>query len=145
VVSGERVAIVKPQTYMNQSGAALGPLFSEPGFDVSTDMLVLVDDYSLDIGTFRLRARGSAGGHNGLLSIEDRLESQEYARLRIGIGPLPDDTVDPADFVLSPFEQHEVDTLAGLLPTLAEAVECWITEGIETAMNQFNRKGQQSV
>jgi len=130
---------------MNRSGAALGPLFSEPGFDISTDMLVLVDDYSLDIGTFRLRARGSAGGHNGLLSVEDHLQSQEYARLRIGIGPLPNDTVDPADFVLSPFEQDEVDTLAGLLPRLAEAVECWITEGIETAMNQFNRKGQQSV
>ena len=144
-MSGERVAIVKPQTYMNRSGAALGPLFSEPGFDISTDMLVLVDDYSLDIGTFRLRARGSAGGHNGLLSVEDHLQSQEYARLRIGIGPLPNDSADPADFVLSPFEQDEVDTLAGLLPRLAQAVECWITEGIETAMNQFNRKGQQSV
>jgi PTH1 family peptidyl-tRNA hydrolase len=136
---------VKPQTYMNRSGTALEPLLGEPGFEVSTDMLVVVDDYSLDIGTFRLRAHGSAGGHNGLLSIEGRLESPEYARLRIGIGPLPEDPVDPADFVLSPFEQDEVAALAELLPTLAKAIECWIAEGIETAMNQFNRKGQQSV
>ncbi len=133
---------MQPQTYMNRSGTALGPLFNEPGFEVSTDMLVLVDDYALEIGTFRLRSRGSAGGHNGLLSIEDALGSQEYSRLRIGIGPVPDDSVDPADFVLSPFEQDEVETLAAVLPTLTEAVECWIGEGIETAMNQFNRKGQ---
>ncbi len=145
MVGDERVAIVKPQTYMNRSGSALQPLLSEPGFEISRDMLVLVDDYLLDIGSFRLRARGSAGGHNGLSSIEHRLDSQEYARLRIGIGPLPDDSVDPADFVLSPFEQDEVETLAELLPTLANAVECWIAEGIETAMNQFNRRGQQSV
>jgi len=128
---------------MNRSGAALGPLLSEEQFDCSRDMLVVVDDFALPLGRFRLRARGSAGGHNGLRSIEDRLGSQDYARLRIGVGPVPNGE-DPADFVLSPFAQSEIDAVAELLPTMADAVECWIAEGIEIAMNQFNRQGPQS-
>ncbi|UCG86433.1 MAG: aminoacyl-tRNA hydrolase [Gemmatimonadota bacterium] len=140
VVLQQQVAIVKPDTYMNRSGTALGPLLDVADFDFSTDLLVAVDDYALPLGSLRMRARGSAGGHNGLVSIENRLGSQEYCRLRIGVGPLPDGFDDPADFVLSGFEQDEVDTLARLLPTLADAVECWLTEGIETAMNRFNRR-----
>lgn len=141
-VGDQQVAIVKPDTYMNRSGTALGPLLRQAGFDPSRDMLVLVDDYALPLGSFRLRPRGSAGGHNGLQSIEDALGSQEYARLRIGIGPLPHDEVDPAEFVLSPFTHDEVHSMAELLPTLADAVDCWVTEDIETAMNQFNQRGQ---
>lgn len=136
----ERVAIIKPTTYMNRSGNALGPLLDTEGFTVSSDMLVLVDEFQLPLGTFRIRSRGSAGGHNGLSSIESRLGSQDYARLRIGVGPVTDEFPDPADFVLSPFEQDEVDTLAELLPAMAEAVECWITDGIEVAMNRYNRR-----
>lgn len=131
---------MKPRTYMNLSGTALGPLRSLPGFDPTSDMLVLVDDYALPIGTFRLRARGSAGGHNGLASIEAAIQTQEYARLRIGVGPLPDGDIDPADFVLSDMTAEEIDEVAGLLPTLAEAVECWIADGIDQAMNRYNRK-----
>jgi PTH1 family peptidyl-tRNA hydrolase len=125
----ERVAIVKPTTYMNRSGNALGPLLDASDFDVAQELLVVVDDFQLPLGSFRLRARGSAGGHNGLSSIENRLGSQEYGRLRIGVGPVTAEFPDPADFVLSPFEPEEVDTLAELLPTMAEAVECWITDG----------------
>ena len=125
---------------MNLSGTALGPLRAMTGFDVSRDMLVVVDDYAIPIGTFRLRARGSAGGHNGLASIESALDTQEYARLRIGVGPLPDGDIDPADFVLSQMTSGEIETIGTLLPTIAEAVECWITDGIGTAMNRFNRK-----
>jgi PTH1 family peptidyl-tRNA hydrolase len=125
---------------MNRSGQALGPLRSLDGFDLSKDMLVVVDDYALPMGAFRMRARGSAGGHNGLRSIEESLNTQEYARLRIGVGPVPDDGTDPADFVTSAMNPQEVDTLARLLPRLAEAVECWLKEGIEIAMNKFNRK-----
>jgi len=142
-VAGTLVAIVKPLTSMNRSGNALVPLLEEDAFDCSRDMLVVVDDFALPLGRFRLRARGSAGGHNGLRSIEDRLGSQHYARLRIGVGPVPDGD-DPADFVLSPFRKGEVDALAELLPTLADAVGRWIEEGIDTAMNQFNRQGQES-
>lgn len=144
VVGHEQVAIVKPQTFMNRSGEALGPLAAEPNFDVSRDMLVLVDEFALPLGTFRLRARGSAGGHNGLQSVEDRLDTQEYCRLRIGIGPLPDDEIDPADFVLSSFEKSESEALAALMPTLVEAVDCWVREGMETAMNRYNRREQPS-
>ena len=130
---------------MNLSGKALGPLRSLSDFDMSHDMLVVVDDYALPIGTFRIRARGSAGGHNGLRSIEEALNTQEYARLRIGVGPLPDDGCDPADFVLEGMTIEERETLAHLLPTIAEAVECWIHDGIEPAMNRFNRKDVQET
>lgn len=136
----ERVAIVKPTTYMNRSGNALGPLLDASDFDVAQELLVVVDDFQLPLGSFRLRARGSAGGHNGLSSIENRLGSQDYGRLRIGVGPVTAEFPDPADFVLSPFEPEEVDTLAELLPTMAEAVECWITDGMEVAMNRHNRR-----
>lgn len=130
---------------MNRSGQALGPLRSLSGFDLTSDMLVVVDDYALPIGTFRIRARGSAGGHNGLRSIEDSLNTQEYARLRIGVGPVPDDGTDPADFVLGEMSSDEVDVLAELLPRIAEAVECWLSEGIESAMNKFNRREPQDT
>jgi PTH1 family peptidyl-tRNA hydrolase len=136
----ERVAIVKPTTYMNRSGNALGPLLDASNFDVAQEMLVVVDDFQLPLGSYRLRARGSAGGHNGLSSIENRLGSQEYGRLRIGVGPVTAEFPDPADFVLSPFEPEEVDILSELLPTMTEAVECWIKEGMEVAMNRHNRR-----
>jgi PTH1 family peptidyl-tRNA hydrolase len=112
---------------------------------MSRDMLVAVDDYALPIGSFRIRARGSAGGHNGLRSIEDALDSQDYARLRIGIGPLPEGDVDPADFVLSTMTAEEVEALAKLLPIMTDTVECWVRDGIETAMNRFNRKEIQEI
>jgi peptidyl-tRNA hydrolase, PTH1 family len=142
---GEEVAIIKPRTYMNLSGAALGPLRTLAGFDLSKDMLIAVDDYALPIGSFRIRARGSAGGHNGLRSIEEALNSKEYARLRIGVGPLPDGDIDPADFVLSSMTAEEREALAKLLPILTDAVECWVREGIEPAMNRFNRKDSQEI
>ena len=138
-VSGEPVVVMKPQTYMNLSGEALVPLLEEPEFTPSRDLLVLVDDADLPLGTFRLRSRGSAGGHNGLKSIQAALGSQAYARLRIGTGPLPDGA-DLADFDLARFPKHELAVLADLFPTLVDAVTSWVTEGIEAAMNRFNRK-----
>ncbi len=138
-VSGEPVVVIKPQTYMNLSGEALAPLLKEPEFTPSRDLLVLVDDADLPLGTFRLRSRGSAGGHNGLKSIQAALGSQAYARLRIGTGPVPDGA-DLADFDLARFPKDELAVLADLLPTLVDAVTSWVTEGIETAMNRFNRK-----
>lgn len=142
-VGQERVVVVKPQTYMNRSGTALGPLLNDAAFDPSTDLLVLVDEVALPVGSFRLRARGSAGGHNGLKSIAGRLQSEAYARLRIGVGPRPEDD-DQSDFLLSDFEDTERKIIDELLPTMSEAVECWVREGIEAAMNRFNRKGTHS-
>lgn len=138
-VEGKPVVVIKPRTYMNLSGEALAPLLKEPEFTPSRDLLVLVDDADLPLGTFRLRSRGSAGGHNGLKSIQAALGSQAYARLRIGTGPVPDGT-DLADFDLARFPKHELAVLADLLPTLVDAVTSWVTEGIEAAMNRFNRK-----
>ena len=141
-VLGEDIILVKPQTYMNASGEAVRPLLVR-GLDAVSELLVITDDHALPVGTLRLRARGSAGGHNGLASVEDAVGDRDYARLRIGIGPLPDD-VESADFVLSAFPADERAAIDALLPTAADAVECWITDGIDTAMNRFNQRGTES-
>ncbi|HEX5387992.1 MAG TPA: aminoacyl-tRNA hydrolase [Gemmatimonadales bacterium] len=137
-VDGAAVMLVKPQTYMNRSGAALAPLRAHPDFDPARDLLVLVDDVALPLGSFRLRGAGSAGGHNGLKSIEGALQRQDYARLRIGIGPRPPEIDDLADFVLAEFTREERSALDELLDPMARAVECWLAEGIERAMSRFN-------
>jgi PTH1 family peptidyl-tRNA hydrolase len=123
---------------MNRSGAAIAPLRVIPEFDPSRDLLVLVDDVALPLGRYRLRGAGSSGGHNGLRSVEGVLQRQDYARLRIGVGPPPPGLEDLADFVLAPFAEEERRELAALLDPMAEAVECWLTEGIERAMSRFN-------
>jgi PTH1 family peptidyl-tRNA hydrolase len=135
---GYDVRVLKPQTYMNRSGAALAPLRALPGFDPAQDLLILVDDVALPLGTFRLRGAGSAGGHNGLKSIEGALQRQDYARLRIGVGPLPLDASDLSDFVLASFAPEESRQIDDLLDPMADAVETWVSEGIERAMAKHN-------
>jgi PTH1 family peptidyl-tRNA hydrolase len=139
--AGRALLLLKPQTFMNRSGSAVRELLAAVPLDATTNLLVLVDDVALPLGTFRLRARGSAGGHNGLRSIEDALGSGDYARLRIGVGPVPADVDDQAEFVLAAFERDELAALADELPDLVDAVDCWLTDGIEQAMNRFNRRG----
>jgi peptidyl-tRNA hydrolase, PTH1 family len=134
---GEEVRIVCPQTYMNRSGAAVKPLREAEDFDVGRDLLVVVDDVSLPPGRIRFRPRGSAGGHNGLRSIEQVLGSREYGRLRIGVGAPPTGE-DMADWVLSPPDPDEEEAIIERLPELAEALDCWIAEGIEPAMSRYN-------
>jgi PTH1 family peptidyl-tRNA hydrolase len=138
------VLVVKPLTYMNRSGSALVPLPPPDRFDPARDLLVLVDEAALPVGTFRIRARGSAGGHNGLKSVEAALQSREYARLRIGVGPPPQGLDNLADYVLAPFQRDELELLEPLWPTMADAVECWLTEGVEPAMQRFNKKKPRS-
>jgi PTH1 family peptidyl-tRNA hydrolase len=137
-VDATPVRLMKPTTYMNRSGQALGPLLQMDAFDAATDLLVMVDDAALDVGRVRFRPEGSAGGHNGLKSVSDSLQSNAYARLRIGVGKKPDG-VDLSDWVLSPMPEEDEDVVVGLLPELTQAVEVWIAEGIEPAMNRFNR------
>ena len=139
-VTGQPIFLIKPYTYMNDSGAALVPLLEAPAFDPARDLLILVDDGALPLGAFRLRAKGSSGGHHGLESVEAALGTRHYARLRIGIGPVPLEVDDLADWVLAPFPPDEARALIDLLPTMEDAVECWLAEGIEPAMNQFNKK-----
>jgi PTH1 family peptidyl-tRNA hydrolase len=139
VFGGAPVKLLKPQTYMNRSGAALAPLRALPEFDPAHHLLVLVDDVALPLGTFRLRGAGSAGGHNGLKSIEGALQRQDYARLRIGVGPKPPAIEDLSDYVLAEFAPDERKILDELLDPMADAVEAWLAEGIERAMTKFNK------
>ena len=137
-VGGEPVRLVKPTAYMNRSGLAVGSLAEIEGFDPGRDLLVVVDDAALDVGRVRFRPDGSAGGHNGLKSVSGALQSDAYARLRIGVGRRPEG-VDLADWVLSPMSAEDEEVVVGLLPGLTEAVSVWIAEGVEAAMNRFNR------
>ena len=138
-MGGRPIRLIKPYTYMNRSGAAIAPLLESPSFDPSQHLLILVDDVATPLGRFRLRGAGSSGGHNGLKSVEAVLRRQDYGRLRIGVGPTPPDVEDLADFVLADFAAEERDAVDGLLETMADAVECWASEGIEKAMTRFNR------
>jgi PTH1 family peptidyl-tRNA hydrolase len=125
-VAGVAVRILKPTTYMNSSGAALASLRADPTFDPASDLLILVDDFQIPSGTFRLRGEGSSGGHNGLKSIEAALQSNAYARLRIGVGPLPEGVSDWSEYVLAPFDPEQVEQLETLEPELIAAVEQWL-------------------
>jgi len=138
LVGGTEVLLVKPTSFMNRSGLALRFLQGLERFDPTQDLLVVVDDAALDVGRVRFRPSGSPGGHNGLRSVSGALRSDEYPRLRIGVGRAPEG-VDLADWVLSPMPEEEEGVVVGLLPELARAVEVWLEEGTEAAMNRFNR------
>jgi PTH1 family peptidyl-tRNA hydrolase len=142
-VGGTPVRLVKPQTYMNLSGAALRPYLRRAGWSPQHDLLVVLDEAALPLGTFRFRARGSSAGHNGLKSIEGALGHQDYARLRIGIAPpVGRPRGDLADYVLSDFGKTEAAIVREQMPVIMEAIDTWLHEGIELTMNRYNRKGR---
>jgi peptidyl-tRNA hydrolase, PTH1 family len=132
------VVLVEPLTFMNRSGSALAPLLAAAGLDAGRDLLVVVDDTALPVGRVRLRAGGSAGGHNGLKSVEAALGTQEYARLRVGVDA-PPPGADLAEWVLSPFDQAEEARIVELLPDLVDAVAVWVEDGVEAAASRCNR------
>lgn len=136
------VRLLKPLTFMNLSGRVLVPYLRRPFWSAATDLLVIVDDVALPVGRIRLRASGSAGGHNGLKSIEYEIGSREYARLRIGIRPAdPERPIgELVDFVLSPFGATDRNTILELMPNVTAAVESWLHDGIAAAMNAYNRE-----
>jgi len=138
-VAGQDVVLVQPQTYMNRSGRALVPLLEQPDFEIARDLLVVVDDIALDVGRVRLRAAGSSGGHKGLKSVESTLRTQEYARLRIGVGQ-PPPGVDLVAWVLSEFEvEAEEQQVQQLVAELVPGLETWMTHGPLAAASRFNR------
>jgi peptidyl-tRNA hydrolase, PTH1 family len=142
-VGGVKVRLVKPQTYMNLSGQALKNFVRRPFWSPAKDLLIAVDEVQLPVGRIRIRPRGSAGGHNGLKSIEHALGTQEYGRLRIGVGPSEERKgiyKDLADFVLAPFARDEREDILALMPQLTATVETWLKEGPEKAMNLHNRR-----
>ena len=133
----QKVLLVKPMTYMNNSGQAVGPLMHYFDVDVA-NLLVIHDDLDLAAAKLRLRPGGSSGGQNGIKSIIQHLGgAQEFARMRMGIGR-PPGRMNPADYVLQNFSPAEEEEFGILRETAADAVECWLFEGIEVAMNRFN-------
>lgn len=135
-IAGRRVVLAKPLTYMNLSGRAVGPLVR--WYKVPLDQLMVIyDDLDLPLGTIRLRPGGGSGGHKGLRSIITALGHDDFPRLRIGIGRPPAGW-DPADYVLSDFTSDELPVFRNAAETAVQAVECWLTDGLDTAMNRFN-------
>lgn len=137
-VAGAKLALLKPQTYMNESGRSVGP--AARFFKVSPDdLLVVHDEVDLDPGRLQARLGGGLAGHNGLRSIAQQLGTQEFLRLRIGVGrPERGDPRPVADFVLSPFPP-EVD-VTGLVGRAADAVETLVQEGVEAAQQRYNER-----
>ena len=137
-IGSQRVLLARPVTYMNVSGEAVRDLRRRHRVRPA-DILIIVDDIDLPLGRLRLRAGGSAGGHNGLKSVIEALGTTEFPRLRVGIGR-PPLGVDPAEFVLTRFTDGEAAVVQESLTRAVEAVEMAVTEGVGAAMNRYNAK-----
>ncbi|HUF07786.1 MAG TPA: aminoacyl-tRNA hydrolase [Rhodothermales bacterium] len=135
---GRTVVLAKPKTFMNRSGAAVAKLKGRFGVDTQ-DILVVVDDIYLDIGTLRIRASGGSGGHNGLEDIIDALDSDNFPRMRIGVGS-SFRRGRQADYVLEAFSDEERPVVDDVIDTAAEAALTWVTDGVVTTMNRFNKR-----
>ncbi len=133
----ERVLLVKPMKYMNLSGGPVRAALRQTGADPAEDLLVVTDDVDLPLGRLRLRREGSAGGHNGLRDIIASLGSNEFSRLRVGIGR-PGSSRVTVDHVLATFKPGERELATESIAAAADAVETWLRDGIEAAMNEFN-------
>jgi PTH1 family peptidyl-tRNA hydrolase len=133
-VGGREVALIKPVAYMNESGIAL----ARHGSAGNGTLLVVCDDLNLPLGHLRLRPGGSSGGHRGLDSIIEHLGSDDFPRLRLGIGGAPPD-IDWVDFVLSDFAPAEQETVRDMLAAAAAAIETAVRDGLDAAMQRFNR------
>ncbi len=134
------LTLVKPMTYMNNSGLAVEDVIRRMGITLDR-LMVVVDDVALPLGTIRIRPRGSDGGHNGLYSIIYQLNSDEFPRLRCGIaGEHVPSAKAMADFVLSPFDGTEQESVSAMIDRAAEACLCFWTDGLSAAMNGFNKR-----
>ncbi|MFH1681709.1 MAG: aminoacyl-tRNA hydrolase, partial [Candidatus Eisenbacteria bacterium] len=137
-IAGRKVVLVKPATFMNRSGAAVAALFRD--FDLSLDrVLVVSDDANLPLGRLRVRPGGSDGGQKGLASIIREIGSEEFSRLRLGIG-LPPEGTELADFVLEPFLGEEERVVGAMIESAVLCVRTWVTGGSAQAMERFNRR-----
>ena len=136
IISGEKVILLKPLTYMNLSGECVGP--AADYYKVEPEnVIILFDDISLDVGRIRIRKKGSAGGHNGIKSIIAHLGSENFPRLKFGVGDKPKE-MDLADYVLGRFSSQDEATVSEGIKRACEAVECMIGEGCDVAMNKYN-------
>jgi PTH1 family peptidyl-tRNA hydrolase len=138
-MEGQELLLAKPETYMNLSGSAVQALVGELQADPARDLLVVYDELDLPLGVIRVRQRGGAGGHHGMESIIGALNTQEFARVRLGISPAHK-VEDGARYVLSPIRKVHYTLVDGMLDTAAEAVTVAVAQGTDAAMNRFNRK-----
>lgn len=139
ILAGQKALLVKPQTYMNLSGEAIGALLSYYKIDPETNLLVIYDDVSLNPGAIRIRLRGSAGGHNGIKNIISHLGTQSFARIKVGVGEKPKDW-DLADYVLGRFSKEERAAVDDAIKDAIAAVDLILQDRASEAMNRFNSK-----
>lgn len=139
IIAGQRVILAKPQTYMNLSGESVRSLVDFYKIDEETELLIIFDDVSLDVGQLRIRKKGSAGGHNGIKNIIQHLGTTVFRRIKVGVGEKPKN-YDLADYVLGHFSKEEKEKMADGYQQAIEAVELILQDEMEAAMNQFNKK-----
>ncbi|MGI6013234.1 MAG: aminoacyl-tRNA hydrolase [Oscillospiraceae bacterium] len=136
-IGGEQVLLMKPQTYMNLSGEAV--IEAVKFYKIPADhVLVVMDDVALPVGKLRIRAKGSAGGHNGIKDIIHHLQTERFPRIKIGVGAPPHPDYDMADWVLGKFQGSDAEAVDEAVKRAASAIPVLIEEGVATAMNQFN-------
>ena len=141
-VGGQKVVLVKPQTYMNLSGESVREVIDFYKIDEKSELIVISDDVSLDVGQIRIRKKGSAGGHNGLKNIILHLGHDEFHRVKMGVGEKPEG-YDMADYVLGHFPKEEREIMDESAKRAADAIEVMIMDGADAAMNLYNKKAQQ--
>ncbi len=139
MINGQKVILVKPLTFMNLSGESIRPIVDYYKIDVSTELIVISDDISLPPGQIRVRKKGSAGGHNGLKNIIQHLGSEEFQRIRIGVGEKPAG-YDLADYVLGHFSKEEQPLIREGVEKAMKAATMMLEGDVDRAMNEFNRK-----
>ena len=136
-IGGKKVILVKPMTYMNNSGEAVSEIVKYYKIDPGSELIIISDDLNLDVGVLRIRAKGSAGGHNGLKSIIKCVGTEAFARVRIGVGKVPEGT-DIITHVLTRFSRAEKGVVKQSFEYAAKAVESIISDGIDKTMSKFN-------
>ena len=139
IIQGQKVILAKPQTYMNLSGESVRSLLDYYKVDEEHELIVIYDDISLDVGQLRIRAKGSAGGHNGMKNIIAHLGHSVFPRIKVGVGEKPKE-YDLADYVLGHFTKEEQEVMEEGYRKASEAVEMMVSGEMDAAMNEYNKK-----
>jgi peptidyl-tRNA hydrolase, PTH1 family len=139
-VENETLLLVKPTTYMNDSGLAVAEIADKFQFEISKDLIIVCDDVNLTLGSLRIRSKGSAGGHNGLKSVQHHIGTDEYTRMRLGVAGVYMGRMPLRDYVLRNFSAEEREDVGDLVDYATLAVTCWMNEGFDKAIARFNRR-----